>query len=214
MNKKFYNITAALLIVVSTCCGLLAVGAAIVYAIRPIISAPPYSPPTRLPSVTRVAPVKTPTLFNTPVPVDTPMPTRTQTPKPAQAPSQTAMIVSHTVTPSPVTVLSSPTTVATLATATTLWPTSTPRPTDTTAPIWVPSLTSTPRLTPTLNSATATLPPAPAFCICNAGDTLNCSDFSTWAEAQACFLKCGGVANDVYRLDGNNNGVACEEQQY
>jgi hypothetical protein len=38
----------------------------------------------------------------------------------------------------------------------------------------------------------------------------NCDDFSTQPEAQAFFLKVGGTKNDVNRLDGNNDGEACE----
>jgi hypothetical protein len=41
-------------------------------------------------------------------------------------------------------------------------------------------------------------------------DEYNCSDFSTQPEAQRFFLKVGGVANDVNRLDGNKDGEACE----
>ncbi|HHT9139013.1 MAG TPA: excalibur calcium-binding domain-containing protein [Candidatus Wunengus sp. YC60] len=41
-------------------------------------------------------------------------------------------------------------------------------------------------------------------------DDYNCSDFSTQPEAQAFFLKVGGVGNDVNRLDGNKDGQACE----
>jgi hypothetical protein len=41
-------------------------------------------------------------------------------------------------------------------------------------------------------------------------DDYNCSDFSTQPEAQAFFLKVGGVGNDVNRLDGNKDGEACE----
>ena len=39
----------------------------------------------------------------------------------------------------------------------------------------------------------------------------NCDDFSTQPEAQAFFKKVGGEKNDVYRLDGNNDGVACQD---
>lgn len=39
----------------------------------------------------------------------------------------------------------------------------------------------------------------------------NCDDFSTQPEAQAFFEKVGGDKNDVYRLDGDNNGVACQD---
>ncbi len=38
----------------------------------------------------------------------------------------------------------------------------------------------------------------------------NCDDFDTQPEAQAFFDKVGGAKNDVYRLDGDNNGVACQ----
>lgn len=38
----------------------------------------------------------------------------------------------------------------------------------------------------------------------------NCDDFSTQPEAQNFFSKVGGVGNDLYRLDGDKDGVACE----
>ncbi len=41
-------------------------------------------------------------------------------------------------------------------------------------------------------------------------DDYNCSDFSTQAEAQAFFIKVGGRGNDVNRLDGDKDGLACE----
>lgn len=41
-------------------------------------------------------------------------------------------------------------------------------------------------------------------------DEYNCADFETQPEAQAFFLKVGGVGNDVNRLDGNKDGEACE----
>ena len=41
-------------------------------------------------------------------------------------------------------------------------------------------------------------------------DEYNCDDFETQPEAQAFFEKVGGVGNDVNRLDGNNDGDACE----
>ena len=46
-------------------------------------------------------------------------------------------------------------------------------------------------------------------CTCT-GNTLNCSDFSTHAEAQACYQQCGGTTNDIHRLDGDKDGSACE----
>ncbi len=44
-----------------------------------------------------------------------------------------------------------------------------------------------------------------------ATDEYNCADFSTQAEAQAFFIKAGGVSNDTNRLDGNKDGVACQD---
>jgi hypothetical protein len=38
----------------------------------------------------------------------------------------------------------------------------------------------------------------------------NCDDFATQPEAQKFFIKMGGVNKDIYRLDGNNDGQACE----
>ncbi|HMA78995.1 MAG TPA: excalibur calcium-binding domain-containing protein [Candidatus Paceibacterota bacterium] len=41
-------------------------------------------------------------------------------------------------------------------------------------------------------------------------DEYNCDDFATQPEAQRFFENAGGVENDVNRLDGNNDGVACQ----
>lgn len=41
-------------------------------------------------------------------------------------------------------------------------------------------------------------------------DEYNCDDFATQPEAQQFFEKLGGTENDVNRLDGNNDGVACQ----
>ena len=38
----------------------------------------------------------------------------------------------------------------------------------------------------------------------------NCSDFSTWSEAQAFFESEGGPASDPHRLDGDGDGIACQ----
>ncbi len=49
-----------------------------------------------------------------------------------------------------------------------------------------------------------------ALCACT-GNLYNCSDFSSRAEAQACYDYCISIgAGDVHKLDGNNNGLACE----
>lgn len=42
------------------------------------------------------------------------------------------------------------------------------------------------------------------------GNVYNCSDFSTQTEAQSAFEACGGVANDVHRLDSDKDGKVCE----
>jgi len=53
-------------------------------------------------------------------------------------------------------------------------------------------------------------PPPSAPCNCN-GPDLNCSDFATHAEAQACYDYCKSQGyGDVFRLDGDNDGIACE----
>ncbi len=41
-------------------------------------------------------------------------------------------------------------------------------------------------------------------------DEYNCSDFETQPQAQAFFEKLGGTSNDIHRLDGDKDGVACE----
>lgn len=37
-----------------------------------------------------------------------------------------------------------------------------------------------------------------------------CRDFGTHAKAQATYLACGGLKNDVHRLDTDWDGMACE----
>jgi hypothetical protein len=49
-----------------------------------------------------------------------------------------------------------------------------------------------------------------AVCPCG-GDTLNCSDFTSSSNAQACMDYCiSQGAGDIHNLDGNANGQACE----
>jgi len=59
----------------------------------------------------------------------------------------------------------------------------------------------------------ATSPPSPpptGPCNCS-GPDLNCSDFSTHAQAQACYDYCKSQGyGDVFRLDGDSDGSACE----
>ncbi len=43
-------------------------------------------------------------------------------------------------------------------------------------------------------------------------DQMNCSDFQYQEDAQDFFEKCGGINNNINRLDGNDkDGVACEQ---
>ena len=42
------------------------------------------------------------------------------------------------------------------------------------------------------------------------GPDRNCSDFDSWAEAQAFYEAAGGPDSDPHRLDSNGDGVACE----
>lgn len=41
-------------------------------------------------------------------------------------------------------------------------------------------------------------------------DEYNCDDFSAQPQAQSFFYKAGGTDNDLNRLDGDNDGDACE----
>jgi len=38
----------------------------------------------------------------------------------------------------------------------------------------------------------------------------NCGDFNSHSEAQYVFEYCGGLSNDIHRMDGDNDGIACE----
>lgn len=115
------------------------------------------------------------------IPTPTPTRTPTATPTPTRTPIE---IPTATDTPVP-----------------TATPTSTPTPTATNTPIPTSTATST---------ATATTTPAGAPCPCD-GDTLNCPDFTTQPQAQACYEHCLALTGrDIHRLDANNDGVACE----
>lgn len=45
---------------------------------------------------------------------------------------------------------------------------------------------------------------------CNGEIDYNCDNFEYREDAQAFFEQCGGVANDVSKLDGDGDGEACE----
>ncbi len=44
----------------------------------------------------------------------------------------------------------------------------------------------------------------------SAADTHNCSDFSTWQDAQDFYISEGGPASDLHRLDRDGDGMACQ----
>ena len=101
-------------------------------------------------------------------------------------------------------------------------PTPTPRPSPTATPVPtptpLPSPTATPLSpTPTPKPVTATSIPTQPTAVCDCShDRYNCpqtsDDFSTQAEAQACYEYCKSQGHgDVHDLDRNNDGVACEE---
>ncbi len=39
----------------------------------------------------------------------------------------------------------------------------------------------------------------------------DCSDFSSWRQAQKFFKKHGGPRYDPHRLDADDDGIACED---
>lgn len=78
---------------------------------------------------------------------------------------------------------------------------STSKPSATPAPTPVP----TPQTSTTTPTVLPTLTPTP-----EPQDTHNCSDFSTWREAQSFFESEGGTGSDPHNLDGNDDGVACQ----
>ncbi|MGB1287297.1 MAG: hypothetical protein ACPG7F_12230 [Aggregatilineales bacterium] len=55
-------------------------------------------------------------------------------------------------------------------------------------------------------------PAAPNASACScAANTLNCDDFTTGQDANACYNKCiAETGRDVHGLDGNDDGLACE----
>ncbi|MCZ0938426.1 MAG: excalibur calcium-binding domain-containing protein [Caldilineaceae bacterium] len=65
-----------------------------------------------------------------------------------------------------------------------------------------PTRTNTPTPTPTPSNGCYPHDPH--------GPDLDCKDFNTQREAQACFITAGGPDRDPHRLDGDNDGIACE----
>ena len=143
-------------------------------------------------------PTPTPTLIPTSTPTPTPTATPTSTPTPTPTPTATptsTLTATPTSTPRPT---PTPTPTSTLTTTPTPTPTSTP----TATPSPTPTLTPTATPTPTPGAVELKYDPA--------GPDRNCSDFDTWAEAQAFYEAAGGPEMDRHRLDNDRNGVACE----
>ena len=70
---------------------------------------------------------------------------------------------------------------------------------------------SPPATGPTAAPSSPTPPPAPPDTKYDPdGPDRNCSDFDTWAEAQAFYEAAGGPETDRHRLDRDGNGIACE----
>lgn len=61
----------------------------------------------------------------------------------------------------------------------------------------------------TIAPATPT-PPPPPVPPRNPGDSVNCGDFDTWAQAQAWFTTYFPLYGDVAKLDADGDGTACE----
>lgn len=53
-------------------------------------------------------------------------------------------------------------------------------------------------------------PPPPPAPPANPGDSKNCVDFATWQDAQNWYLTYFPYYGDIARLDGNNDGSACD----
>jgi hypothetical protein len=66
-----------------------------------------------------------------------------------------------------------------------------------------------PTVTPTPIYVTPT-PTPPATIPANPGNTKNCGDFATWADAEAWFLTYLPYYGDVGQLDADNDGIPCE----
>jgi hypothetical protein len=107
-------------------------------------------------------------------------------------------------------------TPAASATAGRLVPVSPTRLLDTRSGIgWTPPSTTTTTTTTTkAPSATTTTTKPPSPPPGNPGDTKNCTDFATHAEAQAWFNTYVGAYGDVAHLDSDGDGIACESLPY
>ena len=154
-----------------------------------------------------LASVISPTPEATPTPVRGAVtPAYTKTPIP---PTGTPVPVKATATPKPVKAI--PTPIPPTATPVPVEATPTPKPVEAT-PTPIPATPMpTPLPPPTATPLPPTQLPPVAACDCS-GDVYNCSDFSTHAEAQACYEYCKSLGRgDIHGLDGSDNdGIVCE----
>jgi hypothetical protein len=79
-----------------------------------------------------------------------------------------------------------------------------PAPTPTAAPTPIPIATPLPAPTTPPTPTPTTGVPA------NRGDSVNCANFATQAQAQAWFDRYYPFYGDIARLDGNNDRIPCE----
>ncbi len=85
--------------------------------------------------------------------------------------------------------------------------------------LWGASLTGVPATRPAVRMVqptpavvpTSQVPAGDAACDCT-GPDLNCKDFATGAQAQACYEHCKPQYGDIYGLDRDKDGLACETQ--
>jgi hypothetical protein len=79
----------------------------------------------------------------------------------------------------------------------------------TSTPTATPKSTATP--TPTVAQRQAPTPTPSGPCNCY-GPDLDCKDFPTQGQAQACYNYCKSLTGrDVFGLDRDNDGIACEK---
>lgn len=74
----------------------------------------------------------------------------------------------------------------------------------------VPERSPVPTVAPSATLAPTVAGAGEAPCNCS-GPDLDCKDFSSQRQAQACFDFCGGTAHDVFGLDKDGDGRVCEK---
>lgn len=235
-RDELYTIVPFLLVIITLCCGTLLICLISVVgnltrqtAVQPL-EAQPLQQPFRTASPatsTSTPPVR-------PGPLQSPLPTLNRNSTPATALAQPTVVQPPAIAQPTPPRLPTLTPLPTLAAFSTVAPqqASTPGATSTLTPA-TPSQPSSP--TPTTpsqpysptptgtrqpsNPTLPTLTPSPTvenasvpfWCVCTLGDVLDCQDFDMQAQAQACFEHCGGTLNDVFNLDADGNGIACED---